>query len=165
MSIFKNALLFILTAVGALSFGEQASAAVELQTSFLPSYLYRLGGVAVLRADTTLLIGGDYFWIGPYALYEGVDPQATDTSYGAAIRIGHDEYFEIDAGYFQRVFAQTGSLALTGTGYSGSLVYGWHLSPHLGVSLAATAKRISSGTLEKRTTIDLLPLFSMRVEF
>jgi hypothetical protein len=163
MRKIRCSLFFVPLALSFLT--AQSLHAMELQTSFLPSYLYRAEGVGVLRADTTLLLGGDYFWFGPYAFYENVSPQATDTSVGAALRIGHEQYLGLEGGAFQRTFTQTGTGTLTGSGYSASLIWGFHVSPHWGASIAATAKRISTGSLEQRTIVDLLPLFSARVEF
>ena len=160
----KLSLFFFIFSAVAILLGPSVGA-MELQSSFLPGYLYRSGGVGVLRADTTLMWGGDYFWLGPYALYENVNPQATDTSVGAAFRLGKDQYIEVEGGLFQRSFTQPGTTSLSGSGYSASLVFGFHLSPHWGASLAATGKRISSGSLEQRTIVDLFPLFMARVEF
>jgi hypothetical protein len=143
----------------------QTRATTELQAGLLPSFLLQDGPVGLLRVDTTLLFGGDFIWFGPYAAYEGVSPQVTDTSLGAALRFGNEDYFELQGGYFHRVFEQTGTPAMNGNGFSGSLIYGLHLSPHLGLALVLSGKRISSGTLDKRWIVDLLPLFTARVEF
>lgn len=138
--------------------------ASELQIGALPSFQYRNGFVGLLRADATLLFGVDFIKLGPYGMYEGISPQVTDTSYGAALRFGNEAYFQLQGGFFHRVFSQTGTGTLNGKGFSAALVGGWHLSPHLGVDVVLSSKRIESGTLGRRWIIDLLPLLTFRAE-
>lgn len=138
--------------------------AIELQMGVLPSFQYRNGFVGLLRTDLTLLFGTDFYKLGPFAMYQGISPQVTDTSYGAAIRIGNEAYFQLQGGYFHRVFNQTGTGTLNGKGFAAGLVGGWHISPHVGVDVVLSAKRIDSGTLNRRWIVDLLPLITFRVD-
>jgi len=160
----RSPFLTLITAI-TIAIAASTTQALELQSAFLPTFLYRQGPVSVLRADLTLLTGTDTIQLGPYASYEGITPQVTDTTEGAALRIGHDNYAEIQAGYFQRTFSQKGTPTETGKGFAATIAYGMHLSPHLGVAIDLSGKRITNGALEKRWIIDLLPLFTARVEF
>jgi hypothetical protein len=78
---------------------------------------------------------------------------------------GLEYYVEAQFGSFRREFHQPGSENLSGKGFAANLIYGQQLSPHFGVDIALTAKRISSGTLDKRWIVDLLPLLSVRGDF
>lgn len=131
----------------------------------LPGLAMRGQTLGVLRLNGRFLIGGDYFWFGPYGDYQSLAPQVTDKAYGGAIRIGHDWYMEAQAGHFERTFKQPGTAKLTGRGFSANLIFGMHLSPHLGVDFALASKRITDGTLDKRWIIDFLPLLTIRGEF
>lgn len=138
---------------------------MEFAMSALPGLALRGQALGVLRANGRLLFGGDWFWLGPFGDFESLAPQVIDTAYGGALRIGHEYYVEAQFGSFRREFHQPGSENLSGKGFAANLIYGQQLSPHFGVDIALTAKRISSGTLDKRWIVDLLPLLSVRGDF
>lgn len=141
------------------------SQALVLEAGILPGLAIRGQALGVLRVNSRILIGSEFFKLGPFGDFQSLAPQVIDTSYGAALRIGQDSYFELQGGYFQRRFSQEGTTDLDGKGFIVNMIYGLHLSPHLGIDVVLSGKRISSGTLDKRTIIDLIPLFTMRSDF
>jgi hypothetical protein len=152
-------LLFVAAAFSA------AACATEFQVGVLPGFSARGQAMAVLRLDATLLFGGDAFKFGPYGFFEALAPQVIDTSYGGAIRLGNESYLQIQGGIFRRSFKQEGSPAMSGQGFSGELIYGMHLTPHVGIDVVLSGKRISSGDLDKRWIVDLLPVITVRGDF
>lgn len=148
----------------AFGFSLEGRAAVEFKSNLLPSFAAIGRSDLVLSTHNTLLFGGDAFRAGLYAAYETISVNTTDTSVGAALRFGKDSYFEMQGGSFRRGFSQSGT-SLSGTGFSANLIYGFHLTPHWGLALFLSGKRISGGDLDKRWIVDLLPFLSLRVEF
>ncbi len=139
--------------------------ATELQAGVLPGLAMVGQAIGVFRVNARLLFGGDFVALGPYGDFKSLAPQVIDTEYGAALRIGHDFYLEAQGGAFHRQFRQPGSSNLSGNGFVAHAIAGWHLSPHFGVDLDLSAKRIASGSLEKRWIVDLLPLLTVRTDF
>lgn len=131
----------------------------------LPGLAMRGQTIGVLRLNGRLLFGGDFIWLGAYGDFESLAPQVVDTSYGGALRVGHEIYVEAQAGYFHRDFQQPGTKDLRGSGGAANLIFGMEVSPHLGVDLVLSGKRISDGSLDKRTIVDLLPLITIRGDF
>lgn len=142
----------------------KAFALAELQTGILPTAQVFMQADLVFSSHTTLLFGSDTISFGPYYAFESLSQNVMDQTYGAALRIGHETYFEIDGGYFERRFAQRHT-RLKGQGYSLNLVLGQHFGDHFGLALIATNKRIQSGDLDARTIYDLLPFFTLRESF
>jgi len=132
------------------------------ETGALPGFAMRGQTIGVLHLNSRLLFGAEYFRLGPYAGFRTLAPQVMDTSYGGAIRIGNESYFELQAGLFERSFTQPGTSDLKGKGFIVNMIYGMHLSPHLGLDVVLSGKRIASGSLDKRTVVDLIPLFTVR---
>ena len=130
----------------------------------LPGVAMRGQTIGVFRINTRALLGG-FVSVGPFAEYRSLAPQVNDVSYGGAIRVGQTSFIEAQFGYFERSFSQTGSENLKGRGFAGNLIYGMRFSPYLGVDLMLAGKRISSGTLDKRWILDLVPLFSIHGDF
>ena len=130
-----------------------------------PGFGYSGQAIGVFRADTSLLLGSDFFSAGIYGGYHHFSPQATDTSYGLALHIGNDWYFELQAGVFYRAFEQTGTDKLTGNGYAANLIFGKKLNNYIGIDATLSGKRISNGSLARRTIVDLLPMITIRSEF
>ncbi|MGE3758079.1 MAG: hypothetical protein AB7H97_09995 [Pseudobdellovibrionaceae bacterium] len=139
--------------------------ASQATLSVLPGFAVRGQMLGVLRMNGRFLMGGDWISIGPYGEYESLAPQVVDTSYGAALRFGHESYVELQAGYFRRDFQQPGTPQKDGKGFSANVIYGIGLSPHFAVDIALAGKRIASGSLDKRWIIDLLPLIAIRGDF
>lgn len=150
--------IFILTFSG-------LSQAAEIKLGVFPGFSYSGQTVGVLRANTSVLFGSDVFLAGVYGEYDAFFPEVNDTSGGLALHIGKDYYFEFQAGVFTRTFEQSGTNKLTGTGYAANLIFGGNLNSWLGLDLALLGKQITSGGLDKRTIVDLLPLIAMRMEF
>lgn len=142
-----------------------AARSAVFETGILPGVMYRGQTISVLRLNSRLLFGNDFLWVGPYGDYQSLSPQVTDTSYGAAFRIGKDIFFEMQGGYFRRSFRQTGTDEMTGAGFTANLILGFHLAPYAGIDLALMGKRISNGDLERRWIVDFLPLITVRGEF
>jgi len=136
--------------------------AMVVETGVLPGFAMRGQTLGVLHLNSRLLFGTEYFRLGPYAGLRTLAPQVIDTFYGGAIRIGNERYFELQAGLFERKFSQPGTSDLKGKGLIANMIYGMHLSPHLGIDVVLSGKRIDSGSLDKRTIIDLIPLFTVR---
>lgn len=139
--------------------------ASQLKIGVFPGVGYSGQSIAVFRADTVLLFGTDTFSAGVYGGYHNFSPQTVDNSYGLALHAGHDYYFEMQAGIFSRAFQQLGTDKLTGSGYSANLILGMTLNSFVGLDLTLSGKRIASGSLDRRTIIDLLPLIALRAEF
>lgn len=154
--LFRNLISLIFMALSA------SSDASQIKTAVFPAMNYNGELTGVFRLDTVLLIGDNPFFIGPYFGLHTQSPQVTDTMYGGALHIGSDHYFELQGGVLNRVFTQTGTQTLTGSGYMGNMVFGINMSPHLGFDIVFSAKRISEGTLDKRWIYNLLPMFTVR---
>ena len=153
-------LLLIICLASSYSLG-----AATLQTGVLPGFSMRGQAIGVMRMNARFLFGGDFFKIGPYGDFQTLAPQTVDSSYGGALRLGIESFVELQMGYFSRSFKQEGSEDKNGKGLAANLIYGMNLSPHLGVDVTLSAKRISSGSLDKRLIVDLLPLIAIRSDF
>jgi hypothetical protein len=141
-----------------------SSKAVELQSNFFPSFALAGRLDFILSTHNTVMFGGEGFKAGAYGAFESLSINVVDTAYGAAVRFGEQRYVEIDGGLFQRRFTQPGT-HLTGKGWSANVIYGAHLTPHFGLALFASVKRIQAGDMDRRWIYDLLPFFTLRTVF
>lgn len=107
-----------------------------------------------------MLVGSGSFGAGAYIGHEIISENVTDQTFGAAIRFGQQEFFELQGGAFVRKFIQY-QTALEGKGVAAHLIYGTHINNLFGLSLGLSGKRITSG-MEKRTIVTLLPLLTLR---
>ena len=140
----------------------QTNATMELKSNLLPSYAAVGENDFLLSTHNTLLFGFKEFKLGGYFGYEPMHSYLVDQSVGAAIRFGESNYFEFQAGGFQRSFKQQGR-TYKGKGFIANALYGKHWG-RWSLSLLLTGKRISSGDLDKRWIIDFLPYLGFRVE-
>lgn len=152
---FLSLLIFI--------FPTYSFASFEIKSSFLPSIAVVNRADIVFTSHNTLLFGSGAFWAGAYVGHEVISENATDQTLGGAVRFGQQDFFEIQGGAFTRHFTQY-QTDLEGKGFAAQFIYGKHLNSVFGLSLALSAKRITSG-MEKRTIITLLPLLSLRWGF
>ncbi|MBI2521005.1 MAG: hypothetical protein HYV97_11325 [Bdellovibrio sp.] len=154
--IYSIVLLVLLS-----GFSLPAIATMELKSNLLPSYAAVGKNDFILSSHNTLLFGFKEFKLGAYFGYEPMHSYLVDQSVGAAIRFGESNFFELQAGGFQRNFKQQGR-TYKGTGFIVNALYGKHWG-RWSLSLLLTGKRISSGDLDKRWIIDFLPYLGFRV--
>ncbi|MBC7741499.1 MAG: hypothetical protein H7061_04840 [Bdellovibrionaceae bacterium] len=154
--------IFICVLFSLLTINSQAS---QFKAGIFPALNYNGELTGVFRIDTVVLLGKDFFSVGPYVGIHAQTPQVSDTIYGAAIHIGHAYYFEIQGGVLNRTFTQDRTQKLTGSGMAGNLIFGINLSPSIGIDVVFSTKRISEGSLDKRWIYQLLPIFTLKGEF
>lgn len=144
-------------------FPTYSDAAFEIKSNFLPSLGFVNRADVVFTSHNTLLYGSGHFWAGAYAGHEIISENVTDQTFGAAVRFGQQQFFEIQGGALVRKFTQY-QTNLEGKGAAIQFIYGTHLNNYFGLSAGLSGKRITSG-MEKRTIITLLPLLTLRVGF
>jgi hypothetical protein len=138
----------------------KAFAAFEVKSTFLPSMAIIGRTDVVFVSHNTLLFGADNFKFGGYLGFDHISENVTDQTVGAALRFGQNQFLELQGGAFVRKFTQH-QTELEGTGIAANILWGTHINSAFGLSVALSAKRISSG-MDKRTILTALPLLSLR---